>query len=353
MSVEQLPENVRKLADFYAKQKAEAPAREPILASTITPEQCKWAWYPYIPAGMISLLGGKGGRGKGQICASFAAAVTKKGIWPDGTVTADRGHVLWCEAEDPLPQVVVPRLIAAGADLDKIHFATADDLAALDLKTFIRKHRVRLIVLSPMLSFMNGLTNHNDDVAVRAVMQALQAAIEEAECAVVGIAHLNKKTDLDAVERLLGSVAFANFVRSVMLVEHDPEADQDADQFRFVLGKHNLAPGGDDLVYRSVNVGEDPRSQYVRLEWSWPSGGNIDTTKLFERKAASERKKSAREWIIAFLEENGPTPGKDVMEAGVAAGYERDALAKAQYRETRIQSNRSGFDHGVWIWSLA
>jgi hypothetical protein len=148
-----------------------------------------------------------------------------------------------------------------------------------------------------------------------------------------------QKTDLDAVERLLGSVAFANFVRSVMLVERDPEADQDADQFRFVLGKHNLAPGGDDLVYRSVNVGEDLRSQYVRLESSRPSGGNIDITKLFERKAASERKKSAREWIIAFLEENGPTPGKDVMEAGEAAGYERDALAKAQYREPR--SNRT------------
>jgi putative DNA primase/helicase len=345
--------SVEKLAEFIARQKAEAPVRGPICASTITPKTCKWAWYPYVPAGMISLLGGKGGRGKGQICASFAAAVTKTGVWPDGTVTADRGHVLWCEAEDPLPQVVVPRLIAAGADLERVDFATADDLAEMNLKAYIRANGTRLIVLSPMLSFMNGLTNHNDDVAVRTVMQGLQAAIEQADCAVVGIAHLNKKPDLDAVERLLGSVAFANFVRSVMLVERDPEADHDVDQFRFVLGKHNLAPGGDDLVYRSVNVGEDPRSQYVRLDWSRPNGGNIDTTKLFERKAASERKKSAREWIIAFLEENGPTPGKDVMEAGEAAGYESDALAKAQYRESRIQSNRSGFDHGMWIWSLA
>lgn len=230
-------------------------------------------------------------------------------------------------------------------------FATADDLAEMDLKAFIRKHGIRMIVLSPMLSFMNGLTNHNDDVAVRAAMQALQVAIEEHECAIVGIAHLNKKSDLDAVERLLGSVAFANFVRSVMLVERDPEADQDQDQFRFVLGKHNLAPGGDDLVYRSVNVGEDPRSQYVRLDWSRPNGGNIDTTKLFERKAASERKQSAREWIITYLEEHGPTPGRDVMDAGEAAGYERDALGKAQYRESRIQSRKDGFQ-GEWLWSL-
>jgi putative DNA primase/helicase len=343
--------SVEKLADFIVRQKAEAPEGGPIRASSIAPKPCNWAWYPYVPAGMISLLGGKGGRGKGQICASFAAAVTKKGIWPDRTVTADRGHVLWCEAEDPLPQVVVPRLIAAGADLDKIDFATADDLAEMDLKAYIRANGARLIVLSPMLSFMNGLTNHNDDVAVRAVMCALQAAIEEAECAVVGIAHLNKKPDLDAVERLLGSVAFANFVRSVMLVERDPEADQDTDQFRFVLGKHNLAPGGDDLVYRSVNVGEDPRSQYVRLEWSRPKGGNIDTSKLFERKASPDRKMSAREWIIAFLEEHGSTPGKDVMDAGVAAGYERDTLGKAQYREDRIQSLKDGYQ-GEWMWSL-
>jgi hypothetical protein len=203
-----------------------------------------------------------------------------------------------------------------------------------------------------MLSFLNGLSNHNDDVAVRAVLQVMQAAVEEHDCAVVGIAHLNKKPDLDAVERLLGSVAFANFVRSVMLVEYDPESDKDEDRFRMVLGKHNLAPGGDDLVYRSRNVGEDPKSQYVRLEWSRPGGGNIDAGRLFERmRSQGDQKPSAREWLISFLKEHGDTPGEIVIAAGETAGYGRDALGKAQYREQRIQSRKGGFGEG-WLWCL-
>ena len=99
-------------------------------AVAVNPRRPTWMWYPRIPAGMITIIGAKGGSCKGLTCASMAATVTTGGMWPDSTGPAEQGDVLWCEAEDPLPEVVVPRLIAAGADLSRITFASRDAFAA-------------------------------------------------------------------------------------------------------------------------------------------------------------------------------------------------------------------------------
>jgi hypothetical protein len=92
-------------------------------------------------------------------------------------------------------------------------YVTREALKHLDLKRASREKKLGLIVLSLMLSFLTGLTDMNNELGVRAAMESVQAQIAGTKCAVVGICHCNKKADLGAVERLLGSVAFANFVR--------------------------------------------------------------------------------------------------------------------------------------------
>jgi putative DNA primase/helicase len=351
MSVEKFPEHVRKLA---ARLEEKAPARGPVPASSVAPKEMGWLWYPRIPAGMMTILGGKGARCKGQVCASLAASVSTHGAFPDGEPYAEKGHVLWCEAEDPLPEVVIPRLIAAGADLDRVDVIRVQDFREYfartkDLARYLRENETRLIVMSPMRSFLNGLANGNDDEAVRRVLEEVQESIEGTKCGLVGIGHLNKKVDLDAVERLLGSVAFVNFVRSVMLVEYDPESSEEDPFFRLKLEKHNCATGADDLTYRSVNVGENPRSQYVKLEWEKPEGGNISTDKLFERRK-SDDKLSAGDWLVNYLQEYGDTPHEIVVDAGMRAGYSQSALMKAQTRGKRVRSYKSGFQ-GPSMWT--
>ena len=50
----------------------------------------------------------------------MAATVTKGGDWPCGEGTAPKGNVLMLTAEDDIDDTVVPRLMAAGADLDRV-----------------------------------------------------------------------------------------------------------------------------------------------------------------------------------------------------------------------------------------
>jgi AAA domain len=243
----------------------------------------------------------------------------------------------------------VPRLIASGADRARLWFADRACFAGLDLRAYILANGIRLIVLSPCVSFL-ALTDINSELGVREVLEKLQAAIEGTGCAVLGICHLNKKADLAAIERLLGSVAFSNFVRCVLLVA--PENVEDR-TFRLVHAKHNLSWKGDDLLFTPKHVGEDPRDQFVKLEWSRPAA-NVDAEALFDRKtkANGNAHPSAGQWLVAYLEEHGETLRADLVTAAEKEGFTENAIRKAQERNPRVQSRQDGWQ-GPYKWSLS
>jgi putative DNA primase/helicase len=337
-----------KAQEQAAKPNGKAPPALPTSGSALDIKGTSWMWHPYLPANQITLIGGRGGSCKGLISAALVASVTRPQPWPDGT-PAEPGYVLWCETEDPLPEVVVPRLIAAGADRSRLWFADRACFAGLDLRAYIVANGIRLIVLSPCVSFLS-LTDINSELNVREVLEKLQAAIEGTGCAVLGICHLNKKADLAAIERLLGSVAFSNFVRCVLLVA--PENVEDR-TFRLVHAKHNLSWKGDDLLFTPKHVGEDARDQFVKLEWSRPVA-NVDAEALFDRKkkANGNAHPSAGQWLVAYLEEHGEVLRADVITAAEKEGFTENAIRKAQERNPRVQSRQDGW-HGPYKWSLA
>jgi hypothetical protein len=332
-----------------AKAKPNGAAPPAILeATTVGATTVSWLWYPRLPAGQISLLGAPGGGGKGLNAAEYTAVVTAGRPWPDGAPGPEPAHVLWCETEDPLAEVVVPRLIAAGADRGRVSFASRQayaDLGDDGLKQLIRERGTRLIILSPLVSFLMGLADINGELGVRDVLERLQAIIDRTGCAVLGLAHTSKKSDLRAIERLLGSVAFTNFGRSVLLVSRDRE---EPEWFRLAHAKHNLSTKAPDLLYRPKHVGEDPRDQFVKLDWRKPDQ-DVDVDRLFDLPKG-DGKLPARDWLIRYLEEHGRSSASEVMDAAEQAGYSRETIRKAQFRESRIQNEKEGFPATVFWW---
>jgi hypothetical protein len=336
-------------SEFQKKTEPKAPARK-IKVSDVQPKPVRWIWHPYLPAGQISILGGPGGAGKGLLATALVSCVTTGGAWPATENLAPRGVVLWGETEDPLAEVIKPRLIAAGADCDRVFYCKPDAFLDLDLAAMIRNDGLRLVIMSPMFSFLRGLAGINDELSARAVLERLQDTIEGTDCAVLGLGHTNKKPDLRAIERLLGTVAFTNFVRSVLLVSRDKD---DETWFRLVHAKHNLSVRGDDLLYKPRHVGQDPRDQYVTLDWTRPED-NSEPDTLFDRKRTSNGRAdrmTAREWLVAYLRQHGESLRVDVINAGEKAGFKEDALRTAQQRSGSIKSRQDGFQ-GPYLWRL-
>jgi DNA repair protein RadA/Sms len=329
-------------------------------AAAVECKKVKWLWYPYVPADNLSLIGSNGGGAKGLTCMAMVATVTTAGTWPDGKPSnLERpGHVLWGETEDPREEVLKPRLVAAGADCKRVTFITPQGFADLDRRKFIQERSTRLIVLSPFVSFLEGLQNMNHEMEVRSVLERLLAELNDTGCAIMGVAHTNKKADLAAIERLLGSVAFVNFVRSVLLIAPNKSEEEEATH-RLVHAKHNLSIKGSDLLFTPKHVGEDPTDQFVKLIWSENVNGNVDADALFDRhqpKGNGKAKMSAEEWLIAFLTGRGETEREIVIEAGAQAGFKEQTLKNAMTKSPKLKSERRGFasygDNQAY-WSVA
>jgi hypothetical protein len=347
-------EDIRRTRIRFKKPKPETftPNDQPVpppaglTGDEITPKPTVWTWRPYFAAGELNLVGGKGNIGKGQTLASLVARVTTDMCWPDGTDSGQAARVIWCEAEDAIDKTVLPRLLANRANVALVRFFTPAEFTRIDVKAVIDHDQARMLILSPIMAFMPRLKSTIDELAVRTELQKLHDAIADTECALIGVAHLNKKTDLDAIERLLGSVAFANFVRSVVLIGTDKEK---ADMRRWLHAKYNLSLRGNDLLFATVHAGHNPHDQYVRTDWTL-ADDNVDIDSFFERRKAKD-KPSATDWLVRFLQEHGRTRAKDALIAAEAAGYSKDTVTKAQYRCPKIDSvKEEGFPAEVWWW---
>src|SRR5688572_27946901 len=138
-------------------------------ASDITMRATRWLWevgeHCWIPVGELVGLGGREGVGKSTVCTHLAAQVTN-GELP-GDYYGARKSVIIVSTEDEWSATIKPRLVAAGADLDRVFHVTAvspeglestlslpEDTARLD--ELIREHDVALIILDPLLTMVNA-----------------------------------------------------------------------------------------------------------------------------------------------------------------------------------------------------
>ena len=92
-------------------------------AASITPEKVDWLWVGRIARGKHTCIAGEPGTGKSQLSIVITAAITTSGGWPCGEGWAPLGNVIILSAEDSAADTIVPRLMAVGADLDRVHIA--------------------------------------------------------------------------------------------------------------------------------------------------------------------------------------------------------------------------------------
>ena len=127
---------------------------------------------------------GEAGLGKSQVTIAMGAAVTTGGTWPCGEGCAAR-HVIILSAEDGAADTVVPRLMAAGADLDRVHIVSAvrgedgkgqrafnlqADLDLLAAK-IAEVGGVWLIVIDPISSYLGPKLDLHVNAAVRGILE--------------------------------------------------------------------------------------------------------------------------------------------------------------------------------------
>jgi hypothetical protein len=216
----------------------------------------EWMWPNRFAIGKLGIVAGLPDEGKGQILCFIGAAVSTAGLWPCGEGHAPQGNVLLLSAEDDPSDTVVPRLAAAGADLNRITivgmvreggkdrmFNLHGDLEMLR-QTIVSVGNVAAVLIDPISAYLGvGKIDSYRTTDVRAVLAPLVNLAAELKVAIIGILHFNKKLDVtNVLLRISDSLAYGATARHVYGVIHDPDNQRQL----MVRAKNNLANRNSD-----------------------------------------------------------------------------------------------------------
>jgi putative DNA primase/helicase len=361
-------------ADAAGDQFDPSPKAQVVSASAVPPARVEWLWPGRIPLGMLTLFSGDPKLAKSMAALSVLAAVTRGGPLPgggaDGPAMAPLGSAILLSAEDDPARTIVPRLRAAGADLDRVKIINTirepefrgfesgpaahvpgcermPTLSAPDLQAIERAAAelgdCRLIVFDPISDYVGGRA-----FDVRRALAPLRDMAQRLGAAIVLINHHSKQgaSGTNGKYRVLGSIAYVGVCRANFLFLADP--DDPTGRRRLMLDNGgNLAPQQPALAYVVNDDGEA-----ARVDWL-PETIDLDADAALARavkarKSATSgrlsRRHSCEEWLRGYLA-GGPKLAKECEQAAMAAGFNRALVERARIA-LAIRSVRTGFGKG-------
>ncbi|SKC50497.1 AAA family ATPase [Plantibacter cousiniae (nom. nud.)] len=320
-----------------------------------------------VPLGTLTVVAGRGGEGKSTWVLGWLAEGTHGRL--EGDLHGMPITALIVSIEDSWATVMVPRLKAAGADLDRVIRLDVDTTVdtvttetmptlPLDIELFrrgIRDSGAKVLVLDPASSLMSGDLNKRIDA--RQSLDALAALARDEEVAIVLILHLAKGAGSPS-DKISGSHALRDAVRSVLMVAR---VSEDTDERVLTVDKSNYSQSvGQSFAFtieattvvtddgQAVEVGRS-----VELGPSSTSVGEV-MNKVYGEDQDDDRN-AAQTFIIDYLKhaDGCEANAADVLKAGRAAGFSESELknARRRARSPQITSGKSGFGAG-WVWQL-
>jgi hypothetical protein len=301
-------------------------------ASQIPTRKRKWLWEGMIPAGTLVVFAGIGGTGKSSAAVGVLSRLTA-GTLP-GDFHGSKRKVAVIQVEDDAGQEVIPRFLAAGADLSYVMFPavmTEDgpEEAFVDLSRdrarlvdWIRSEGIAAIVIDPITAFFGSKSIDNTQ-DVRTVLHPLVRAVARTDTGLIVVSHQNKDSLGSIRERLSGSTAFDALARSV---------------WGFARDEANSKSVMTELKPSLLNTQENPVLSYEYTFDRVPvvlGDGSTDYPGVFRLgkpadvtadelsvTVAADRQASATssgndKVILEFLEEHGATAKGDLRKAMV------------------------------------
>jgi hypothetical protein len=237
-------------------------------ADSIKIRAIPWLWHGVMPTHLSTAITGDAGQGKSLVTVDMAARVSCGTPFPiyDKPSPTVKGHVFYVTSEGVPEMILVPRLKAAGADLEKIeiiegvylrkdHFSMFDITANLPL--IERRARdfpdLKLIIFDPIASFLPERINPSQQNAVRQAMDKISELAYKLGIAVPTVMHFNKGNGLKMIHKTSGSVQFEAAVKMSWSVVR---REDDARNVRILVPQKSNITGGYKSLSFSIHNAE-------------------------------------------------------------------------------------------------
>lgn len=272
-----------------------------------------WLDKPFLQASAFILLAGRKGTIKGTLSCRLAALCTRGQLYPVPR------RVLVVTSEDSVELDFLPRLLAADGNPALVEvvggeFGLPDDVGWLHEQAS-RLGDVGLIVIDPLGNHTHGIDTDKEG-AVRNAIAPLNKLADDLDCLVLGIRHLGKDASRGALASVLGSTAWVDVPRAVILMAAD---DEDDHLFHAQVVAGNRGPKNHGRVYRLELVDVPPAREITLAVSAGDSTKDVETLLAANsRDGVTSRSAAAREAILDLLEQNGCIES-DTLDAQIAA----------------------------------
>ena len=344
-----------------AKPFPEKPPLVGVLLSEVKPEKVVWLWKNWMPLGKITTFDGDPGLGKSLLALEITARITTGRPLTGDDVGVSGGAVI-LTAADGLADTVVPRLMAAGADLSRIvalRYApdkegekTVSNIP-VDIpviQSAIERVKAKLVVVDVLMAYLPSDTNSYRDQDVRLALAPLAQLADRMGVAFICIRHLTKAPGGNPIYSGGGSIEIIGGARAGMLVARDPD---NPDVIVLAQTKSNLGPPMPSLTYQIEPNGDGiPRTV-------WKGNSHQTATSLLavardeeERGAMAEAKDFLRDELFG-----GAKRQSEVKAAARQAGIADATLRRAKH-VLGVKSCKIGLGMGgeegksYWVWEF-
>lgn len=201
---------------------------------------------------------GQPGNAKSLFTIEVVACATTGRDYPDGAKnTTGPVKVLMFCGEDDLKKTVVPRLLAAGADLKNIRFLDSRSFRGMvgdvvergraidldqDMETLMGVLKanpdIKLMVADPITGIF-GAKQITKDQEVNPILEELVDLCKESGLVFLGVCHTPKRQTNSATEKIAGGSSVAGKCRAAFMLSHDPDSDGKHDHVMTMI-KGNL-----------------------------------------------------------------------------------------------------------------
>lgn len=347
------------------------------IGSDIEPKNVDWLWPNRFPRGKVSMLAGFPDQGKSQIMLNIAATITRGGEWPCGEGEAEKGAVVILSSEDDADDTLVPRLIAAGADMNQVVIVDSmvkevdpqtgkkrrvvnieDDLGRLAAILHAERANgrdVKAIILDPLNAYFGGAKKADSHKAseMRALLTPISEWCARHKIAVLVISHFNKGGNSHALYRVTDSAAITAACRAVWFAFKI----EGIERWAMVPGKKNIGPkvGGIEYTIEAVDIGRKGIDAQPRIVWGDRSTMTPDEAfgggrgRPVDPTAAS---KEAEDLVVKMLEAKGEVNFKKLKDKAALLGISESTLHNAR-RKLHLDSEQRGFGKDkTAIWTI-
>ena len=303
-------------------------------------QQVQWLWGTYIPFGKLTIIQGDPGEGKTTLALRLAAACSTGTPLP-GMEPMEPFNVIYQSAEDGMGDTIKPRLMEAGADLERVLSIVEEkkQLSLLDerIEKAIREHNAQLMILDPIQGYIGSRVDINRANEIRTVLKSVSSVAERTGCAIVLIGHLNKASGSSSAYRGLGSIDFRAAARSVLLIGR---LKKDPNVRVIVHDKSSLAPEGKSLAF---GLGDEEG-------FRWLDGYDGITSEELLCGFTTETKTAAAEELIRSMLAGGQEiMAEHVFRAAEGKGISRRTVNEAKKAIPNIVTRKNS---KYWFWSL-